>query len=201
VLKQGVANAQPEVKEHFARALEVFRTLGTIAEVDLPDLPFGAVASTILAAEMASAFEEMVASGTVFQLTAPEDRIGGFAEQAVLATDYLRAQRIRGRLCRALDAWLAPYDAVLTVPTAESAPTADGPFHHAHDHKSMGGPGNACGTPALVLPTGSTKDGLPTALQLDGRAYSENRLLALALAFQAATAWHTAHPSVGSRHS
>ena len=54
-----------------------------------------------------------------------------------------------------------------------------------------------CGTPAIVVPTGLTDDGLPTALQLDGRAYSENRLLALAVAYQGATAWHTARPEVG----
>jgi aspartyl-tRNA(Asn)/glutamyl-tRNA(Gln) amidotransferase subunit A len=159
-------------------------------------LPFGAVASTILSAEGASAFEEMVESGTVFELTAPEDRIGGFADQSVLATDYLRAQRIRVKLCRALDAWLAPFDAVLTLPTADAAPTADGPFDSRHGHKSMGGPGNACGTPAIVVPTGLADNGLPTAIQLDGRAYSENRLLALAVAFQDATAWHKAHPDV-----
>lgn len=196
VLKEGVARAQPEVKANFERALNVFKTLGTIDEIDLPDLPFGAVASTILGAEMASAFEEMVDSGTVFQLTAPEDHIGGFARQAILATDYLRAQRMRLPLGRALDAWLAPYDAILTVPTSEGAPTADGPFGGHHDHKSMGGPGNACGTPALVLPSGLTKDGLPTAIQLDGRAYSENRLIALGNAYQTATAWHTAHPDL-----
>ncbi len=39
----------------------------------------GPVATTILGAEKASAFEEMVDSGEVFGLTAPEDRIGGFA--------------------------------------------------------------------------------------------------------------------------
>src|SRR3954447_10207070 len=105
VLKGGTESAQPEVKANFARALEVFKTLGTLEEVELPDSPFGPVASTILAAEAASAFEEMVESGEVFELTAPEDRVGGFAEQAVLATDYLRAQRLRGRLCRELDAW------------------------------------------------------------------------------------------------
>jgi aspartyl-tRNA(Asn)/glutamyl-tRNA(Gln) amidotransferase subunit A len=198
VLKGGVDRAQPEVKANFDRALELFKSLGSVTEVELPDLPFGAVASTVLAAEKASAFEEMLESGEVFKLTAPEDRIGGFSSQAVLATDYLRAQRIRAKLCRALDDWLAPFDAVLTVPTGGTAPTADGPFDSRHGHKSMGGPGNACGTPAIVLPTGLTKDGLPTALQLDGRAYSENRLLALAVAYQTATSWHTAQPDLGS---
>ena len=196
VLKDGVKDAQPEVKENFERALKVFEPLGTIDEIEVPDSPFGTVTSMILAAEMASAFEEMVSSGEVAQLTAPEDKIGGFAKQAVLATDYLRAQRIRANLCRELDAWFAPYDAVLTVPTGGAAPTAFGSFAGRFSNKSLGGPGNACGTPAIVLPTGLTKDGLPTALQLDGRAYSENRLLALAVAFQNATAWHHEHPDV-----
>jgi aspartyl-tRNA(Asn)/glutamyl-tRNA(Gln) amidotransferase subunit A len=197
VLKDGVKGAQPEVKANFERALEVMKTLGTIDEIDLPSSPYGVVASTILAAEMASAFEEMVSSGLVSQLTAPEDKIGGFARQAVLATDYLRAQRVRAKFCRELDAWFAPYDAVLTVPTGGAAPTAFGPFAGPFTNKSLGGPGNACGTPAIVVPTGLTKDGLPTALQLDGRAYSENRLIALAVAFQNATAWHQDHPVVG----
>jgi aspartyl-tRNA(Asn)/glutamyl-tRNA(Gln) amidotransferase subunit A len=196
ILKDGVKGSHPEVRGNFERALDAFKTMGNVEEIELPDLPFGPVASTVLSAEMASAFEEMVDSGTVFQLTAPEDRVGGFADQAVLATDYLRAQRIRAKLCRALDAWLAPFDAVLTVPTAGAAPTADGPFGGKFSNKSMGGPGNACGTPAIVVPTGLTKDHLPTALQLDGRAYSENRLLALAVAFQNATAWHDEHPDV-----
>ena len=105
--KRASSTVHPDVNANFARALEVFKTLGTIAEVELPDLPFGPV-PTVLGCEMAnSAFEEMVESGTVFKLTAPEDRIGGFAEQAMLATDYLRARRIRAKLCRCSTNWPA----------------------------------------------------------------------------------------------
>jgi aspartyl-tRNA(Asn)/glutamyl-tRNA(Gln) amidotransferase subunit A len=199
ILKDGVEKAQPEIKDHFERALGVFKALGCeVVALDLPGLPFGPVLSTILSAESAGAFEEMLSSGVVFELTAPEDRIGGFADQAILATDYLRAQRVRAKLAQALDAWLAPFDAVLTVPTADPAPTADGPFDRdrTHSSKSMGVPGNTCGTPAIILPTGTTADGLPTALQLDGRAFSENRLISVADAFQKATAWHADHPEV-----
>lgn len=196
LLKGAVEGAHKDVQANFERALKVLKTLGTVDEVELPDLPFGEVASTIIAAEAASAFEEFVASGEVFKLTAPEDRVGGFADQAILATEYLRAQRIRTKLVRALDAWMAPYDAILSVPTGGPAPTADGPFGDRFRHASMGGAGNSCGTPAIVLPTGLSEDGLPTALQLDGRAFSENRLLALALAFQNATTWHEQYPKL-----
>lgn len=196
VIKDGVKAAQPEVRANFDRALDVFRKLGSIDEVEIPDLPFSAVAVTILSAECASAFEEMVASNEVAQLTAPEDRIGGFADQAILATEYLRAQRIRAKLCRALDAWFAPYDAVITVPTGGTATPADGSHGGRFSAKSLGGPGNVCGTPAICLPSGKDDKGLPTAIQIDGRAYSENRLIALAVAYQNATAWHQDHPEI-----
>jgi aspartyl-tRNA(Asn)/glutamyl-tRNA(Gln) amidotransferase subunit A len=196
VLKDGVKDAQPEVRKNFEAALKNLETLGTIEETELPDLPFADVAVTIISAECAAAFEEMVDSGAVLELTAPEDRLGGFGDQVILATEYLRAQRIRARLCRALDEFFAPYDAVLTVPTAGAADPAEGDRQRQHRVKSLGGPGNVCGTPALVLPTGSTDDGLPTSIQLDGRAWSENVLLGLGLAYQNATAWHTRHPKV-----
>lgn len=196
VLKNGVAQAHPQVKANFEKAVEVFRGLGEVLEIEPPDGPYSVATTTILSAEMASAFEEMVESGEVFQLTAPEDRLGGFADQAVLATEYLRAQRIRERLCRAFDDWIAPFDAVLTVPTAGPAPSIDGDFNGRYSSRSLGGPGNLCGTPALVLPTGLTDDNLPTSIQLDCRAYSENRLLALGAAYQAATQWHTLRPKL-----
>ena len=197
VLREGVDEAQPEVRSNFEKALEFFREIGAVEEVDPPEGPYSLCASTILSAEAAAAFEEMVDSGEVAELRAPEDRIGGYADQVILATEYLRAQRLRGQLCRDLDAWFAPFDAVLTVPTGGAASPADGSFSgRRYSAKSLGGPGNVCGTPALVLPTGLTEDGLPTALQLDGRAYSENRLLALGLAYQQNTAWHTLRPPV-----
>lgn len=197
MLKDGVRDAQPEVRAYFEEAVAFFRTIGTVDEVELPDLPFGLVAGTIISAEGAAAFEELLESGEILKLTAPEDRIGGFADQTILATEYLRAQRIRARLCRELDAFLAPFDAVLTVPTAGTASPADGDFsERPYRAASMGGAGNVCGTPALVLPTGLSDEKLPTAMQLDGRAYSENRLLALGLAYQQATAWHEARPPI-----
>ncbi len=197
VLKDGVKGAQPEVKEHFERALEVFKGFATIEEVALPSWPSGPVATTILGAEMASAFEEMLDSGDVFGLTAPEDRIGGFADQTILATEYLRAQRIRARICREYDAWLAPFDAVLTAGRSGTAARIGGGLGKPFRAASLMTEGNVCGTPALTLPIGLDKEGLPTSLQIDGRAYAEDVVLSLGVAFQQATGWHEEHPKVG----
>jgi aspartyl-tRNA(Asn)/glutamyl-tRNA(Gln) amidotransferase subunit A len=197
IIKNGVQNAQADVKTHFDRALAVFREMGaSIDEVDPPEGPFAAVAATIISAEGAAAFEELHDSGEVAKLTAPEDRVGGFADQTMLATEYIRAQRIRAILARRWDTFLEPFDAILTVPTGGTATPADGSFASAFRTRSIGAEGNLCGTPAIVVPTGIARDGLPTALQIDGRAYSENRILALAIQFQQATAWHLDHPKI-----
>lgn len=197
VLKDGVAKAQPAVRANFEKALAHFRNVADIVEIELPSGPYADVLLTILAAESVSAFEELVDSGLVKQVTAPEDRIGGYADRAVTAADFVRAQRLRGPLCKAFDDYLKPFDAVLTVPTAQTAYPIDKDFGSPFSNKSLGGPGNLCGTPAIVIPTGLDEKGLPTALQIDTRAFGEAVLVALAGYLQAQTHWHRQRPDLG----
>ena len=49
---------------------------------------------------------------------------------------------------------------------------------------------------AVIVPNGFGDRGLPTSLQLRGRAWEENTILAAARAYQALTDWHHRHPSV-----
>jgi aspartyl-tRNA(Asn)/glutamyl-tRNA(Gln) amidotransferase subunit A len=88
----GVADdANPEVKENFEKAIKTIRGYSDIEEIDIPDLPYEAITRTILNAEAASAFEDIINSGITHGLTAPEDHWGPYARTALLATDYLRA--------------------------------------------------------------------------------------------------------------
>src|SRR3989441_13059884 len=69
---------QAEVAANFAAALDRLRTAAVVVmDVAVPDLPFGVVAGTIIAAEGASAFGDLLESGRIRDLTAPDDRIGG----------------------------------------------------------------------------------------------------------------------------
>lgn len=196
ILKGAVDGSQREVRENYLRAIEVIRGFATIEEIEPPDFPFGLLTKTILDAEEASALEELVDSGAVEGMTAPEDRIGGYAPHAILATEYLRAQRLRGRACRIFDDWLAPFDAVVTAAEPDGAPPIGRDFANAFASRSLGAPGNLCGTPALAIPSGFADDGLPTAIQFDGRAWSEGRLVALAIAYQGATSHHLSRPKL-----
>ncbi|MGC3979699.1 MAG: amidase [Steroidobacteraceae bacterium] len=55
-------------------------------------------------------------------------------------------------------------------------------------------PFDAYGTPAISLPCGFTKDGLPIGLMIAGPHFSEGKVLALAYAYQQATQWHLKKP-------
>jgi aspartyl-tRNA(Asn)/glutamyl-tRNA(Gln) amidotransferase subunit A len=55
---------------------------------------------------------------------------------------------------------------------------------------------NLAGFPAIVLPAGFTDDErpLPIGLQIAGRPFEEDVVLAAAQAFEQATDWHTRKP-------
>jgi aspartyl-tRNA(Asn)/glutamyl-tRNA(Gln) amidotransferase subunit A len=50
------------------------------------------------------------------------------------------------------------------------------------------------GLPALALPVGFSSDGMPIAMQLVGRPFSEELLCRLGYAYQSSTNWHLQRP-------
>jgi aspartyl-tRNA(Asn)/glutamyl-tRNA(Gln) amidotransferase subunit A len=59
-------------------------------------------------------------------------------------------------------------------------------------------PFNVWGLPAVSLPCGFTKSGLPIGLQIAGPPWREDLVLRLAHAYESATAWHDRRPAVDS---
>ena len=55
-------------------------------------------------------------------------------------------------------------------------------------------PVNYLGVPALSIPCGFTRSGLPVGLQLIGRSFDEATLLRIGAAFQRATDFHARVP-------
>lgn len=198
LLRGATDGVQPEVRANFEQSLEVLRPHASFTEVELPDLPFNAVSGTIIDCEMAAAYEGLLTSGAVWEMTAPEDRIGAHAAMFIPAKDYINALRIRRHIQRAMDELLAPYDALL-VPTRATVaiPLAGNFADYAGRWRaavSIGGAENAAGIPAICIPNGFGEHNLPTGLQLVGRAFDENRLLAVAQHYQQQTDWHDKHP-------
>ncbi|MEJ7713307.1 MAG: amidase family protein [Pyrinomonadaceae bacterium] len=64
VMKDSYEKAQPEVRDNFVRSLTVLKRFATV-EMDfkLPDFPYGPMVGTVVDAEGASAFRELIESG------------------------------------------------------------------------------------------------------------------------------------------
>jgi len=192
---------QPEVAANFRAALKVLADrIDVVGDVELPDLPYGAVAGMIIAAEGACAFDDLLKDGRLSQLTAPEDRMGGYPALAVSAPDYLRALRVRRPMQRALDDFLKQFD-VLAVPTRTTVATPiDKPFREGWPGVTGGanviGPSNVVGVPGISIPNGFGVQGLPTGLSFVARAFDEAKIVALGRVYQSRTDWHIRRPPI-----
>ena len=130
------------------------------------------------------------------ELYDPRTREALLAGRAIDA-DELR--RLLGELARyraTISEAFARVD-LMVVPTLTEAPLA---LRDAVDPFA----GAACtfafsigGLPALSLPCGFTRSGLPIGLTIAGPPLAEPRILALALAYERATPWHRRRPPLG----
>jgi aspartyl-tRNA(Asn)/glutamyl-tRNA(Gln) amidotransferase subunit A len=202
VLKGNAEGSQAEVRRSFEASLEVLSQFADLVrDVELPEYPYGAAASLIIDAEAASLFEELVSSGRVRELTAPEDRIGGYAGQVVLAKDYLRAMRIRRPAGEALDRLFVTggFDALVHPTWSTVSYPVGKPFDEAYtdltgEGEGISGAANLVGLPGIALPNGFGRESLPTSIAFTGRAWSEGKLIAIAREVQRRTDWHRRIP-------
>jgi aspartyl-tRNA(Asn)/glutamyl-tRNA(Gln) amidotransferase subunit A len=180
-------------------ALEVLRKAGAGVETaTLPDGPWSAVASTILAAEAASAMQGLIHAGTVQQLTDPLARVGGYVGQTISAADYVTAQRLRLVAQKKLETLFQRFDLLAAPTRLAPAPPIDA------DLQKLGEPpslllclGNLCGLPGLTVPCGLSPDKLPLGIQFVGRALDDHVVANAGMWLQQLTAWHKQHPTVG----
>lgn len=199
VIKGVAEGAEDEVQANFRESLKVLEQVASIEEIELlENFPSGEVTRTILNAEAASAFEAFLESGRESELTAPEDRYGGYARMSILATDYIRALRLRGQMAREADRVMSRYDVLVAPSRATVASALDEEFRSVAGGGTtdvMGAVGNGAGLPAISVPNGFGARGLPTGIQFMGRAYDENSVLVVARAYQSLTDWHRRHPT------
>jgi Asp-tRNA(Asn)/Glu-tRNA(Gln) amidotransferase A subunit family amidase len=177
---------KPGLKEWQAldqETLKTLRDLGfNLVPITLPkDIPISAL-QIILTAEAACAFDDLVRSGRVKDLVRQSaDAWPNVFRQGQLipAVEYVRANRIRTLLMRAMQETMKDVDLFV-------APSFGGDLLLTT---------NLTGHPAVVVPNGfRASDGTPTSITFMGRLDGEVLLLAAARAYQEATGFHLKRP-------
>jgi aspartyl-tRNA(Asn)/glutamyl-tRNA(Gln) amidotransferase subunit A len=198
VMKDSYEKAQGEVRANFLASLDVLRRFADVEmDVSLPKFPYGPAVGTIVDAEGASAFRELIESGRVSELASPEGRVGGYAASLVTAVDYLHAMRMRAQMRRAWAEMFKKIDVLVAPSRATVSYPVDKTFDKAYPGIGASSPigaSNLVGVPGLSVPNGLGQNGLPTALQLVGPAWGESELIELASAYQAETDFHKKRP-------
>jgi len=196
-----------EVQRLVEAAAKKFESLGArVEEVPLPRLEHAVEQATNLIVAEASAYHE---SQGYFPARAAEygDDVRGHLEYGhkVLAVDYLRGLVARQEVVADFEATFERVDVILAPTSPISAPpVGEKQIRIAGQRETatraellrFTRPSNLSGMPALSIPCGFTRAGLPVGLQLMGPRWSEARLLAIALAYEEATEWHKRHPEL-----
>jgi aspartyl-tRNA(Asn)/glutamyl-tRNA(Gln) amidotransferase subunit A len=195
-----------EVQKAVELAAKCFESLGAaIKEISLPGLEHSVEPSTNIALAEATQYHE---SKGYFPAQAKKygEEIRRRLElgREVRAVDYLNALDVKRAVTREFDAAFEEVDAILAPALPIAAPRiGEKEISIGADKETvrsalvrLNRPANLTGHPALSVPCGFTRSGLPIGLQLIGPNWSEARLLAIALAFEDATDWHTRRPQM-----
>jgi aspartyl-tRNA(Asn)/glutamyl-tRNA(Gln) amidotransferase subunit A len=167
-------HAGEEIREHTDGVVKLLRGAGArIEEVEPPeDL------GLVYAAHRAVVFSECAAYHQDKFRQRPEDygpKLRQLIElgQITSAVSYIRAQRLRRRFVRKLRETLRGVDALITPTTAPRGLSATG-------DRRFQIPWTFAGVPAVNMPSGLDRSGLPFGIQLVGALFTEDRLLATA---------------------
>ena len=121
----------------------------------------------------------------------------------ISAADYIRAVTGMHNTSREIIHALMPYDALiaptLTRPAVRigSLPsTPETAADEIYGWIAFTFPFNSTGQPAISIPNGFSKAGLPLALQIVGRPGDEAGIIALAAEFERARPWKDQHPQI-----
>jgi len=207
-LRIGVLAAQPtervenEVRDALGSAYRVLADAGAeLVDVALPDLTeVRAACWTIMRAEAAE-FHRPHLRGRPEELH-PAVRTLIEGGEFIPATEYLHAQRVRNKVAddvraamSGVDALLLPALAMAAYPIGQKMVDLGGYEEDVLSAITRYTPlFNLLGIPALVLPCGFSKTGMPVSMQVVGNAFDEAMVLRVAHTYESLTEWHRRRP-------
>lgn len=190
-------NLHPDVATALDVAIDVLTTLtATVVDVTLPPGGFrsSGVYANVRGPEAYTYHAKFLAESPDKYQEATRRALQGFAETN--ASVYAQARRQVDLLRREITTVFSRVD-LLVVPTMLGEPVtiADSAKVDAVDYRNTV-PFNTYGLPAISIPCGFTRSGLPIGLQISGPPFGESIVLALAHAYEQATPWHSMRPNM-----
>ncbi|MFE3638690.1 amidase [Streptomyces sp. NPDC059168] len=187
----------PEVEKSVRGAIERLAELGAeLIDVEIPMARYIQAVQWGLMVPEATAYHERSLRATP-DLYAADVRILLEAGELTSAGDYLRAQRARTMM---RDAWARMFDGidVLAAPTVpmtaaevgqKAVEWADGTTEAVSDgYVRLCAPANITGVPALTLPVGHDRAGLPIGMQLMARPFHDATVLRVGRVYEESVA-------------
>ena len=195
----------PEIQAAVRTAIETMAGSDntSVVDVSIPLLPTcGDLATSLMGAEAITSHGELLKEHA--SSLDPKMRPRLERGLGVSAVDYINAQKARAALSRQVKIVLEEVDLLAFPTTAIVAPTRGTDEVEIEGIKvpvlgalaRLNRLGNLTGLPAVSVPCGFSKQGLPIGLQLVGRLFDEATLLRAANAYEQATDWHKIHPSL-----
>jgi amidase len=185
----GVAIVAPDIREIVDRAVAAIESAGATVADACPDLSMADQAFRPLRAFQFAAIRAELLDGPQAGLLKPEVAWNIREGLKLTALELAAAERQRAAIRSNMVEFLRAH-AFLLSPTAPVTPFPVGQRYveQIGDHRmesyldwlKLGYAVTATGCPAISIPCGKTRDGLPVGLQIVGRPYAEAALLAFA---------------------
>ena len=114
------------------------------------------------------------------------------------STEYALARRTQAEVKKRCEPFFESQDYLIVPSTPIAAPTIEG--HDAVEQAArltrFTAPFNLTGLPAISIPCGFNREGLPIGLQIISRAWADAKVLNAAYAYEQATEWHKQRPNL-----
>ena len=187
-----IDGAEPEIINAVCEAAKVFEAMGCkVQEVNVDWLREAAMANrTMTQSDGAAVHRDRLREHPEMFGDDIRRRLEDGAKTT--STEYILARRTQVEMRKKLEQFFETHDLLLTPATPIAAPTVEG-----HDAVEQAGrltrftsPFNLTGLPALSVPCGFTKNGLPIGLQIVSRPWGESKALNAGHAYEQATEWH-----------
>ncbi|HZM44397.1 MAG TPA: amidase [Burkholderiales bacterium] len=189
--------ADPEMTAGIDAAIAKLGELGAeVREIKTDPLPdWLACNRTILTSEAFAIHEKWLRERPQDYGARARERLLGGA--FVRAADYVNATRVRRRMTDAFHALFSEIDVAVTASSLDPPCRIDDDDAIERTYgRQARAPFNVTGGPALSVPVGFTKAGLPLAMQIVGAPFSEALIYRVAHLYERAAGWVERHPQL-----